>query len=97
MEPPKPAILKDEIVKESKKIESFKIMDQEEKDKYYLIEFFIEKDYLIIYMKSFESKIKLIYENKYSFSDFLKINKYFKLFDSLDEIAEIYVIYKKKI
>ena len=38
-------------------------------------------------MKNYESKIKLIYENTFTFSDLLKINKYFKMFDTKEEVA----------
>ena len=84
MEPPKPFITKKEI----KKISNFKITNPDEKDNYYLIEIFLENDNLIINMKSFESKIKLIYENIYTFSELLKMHKYFKMFDTLEEIAQ---------
>jgi len=84
MEPPKPANTND--LKPTSKIDSFKIFNKEEKDQYYLVEFFIEKDILIIHLKSFESKIKLIYENSFTLLDLIKINKYFKMFDSLGEV-----------
>lgn len=79
---------KNETKSGSSKLTSFKILSQEEKDQYYLIELYLEKDFLIFYMKSFESKIKLIYENKFTLNDFFKMNKYFKMFDSLEEIAQ---------
>ena len=85
MEPPKPANTND--LKPTSKIASFKIFNKEEKDQYYLVEFFIEKDILIIHLKSFESKIKLLYENSFTLTDLIKINKYFKMFDSLGEVV----------
>ena len=88
MEPPKLVYTKNETKSGSSKLTSFKILSQEEKDQYYLIELYLEKDFLIFYMKSFESKIKLIYENKFTLNDFFKMNKYFKMFDSLEEIAQ---------
>lgn len=88
MEPPKPVNTKNETKSELSKLTSFKLLSQEEKDQYYLIELYLEKDFLIFYMKSFESKIKLIYENKFTLNDFFRMNKYFKMFDSLEEIAQ---------
>ena len=68
--------------KKSNKVTSFKIYNQEEKEQYYLIDIYIEKDILIIHMKSFESKIKLTYENNFTLINLIKIDKYFRMFDS---------------
>ena len=81
MEPAKP------IDKINQKI-SFKILNNEEKEKYYIIDILLQQESLIIHMKNCESKIKLVYENHFTLSDFLKIHKYFKMFESLEEIAK---------
>ena len=87
MEPPKPS--KNETTEgETSKILSFKIMNQEVKDQNFLVDLIVEEDNLLIHMKSYESKIKLKYESKFALSGLLKINKYFKLFDTLEEIAQ---------
>ena len=69
-------------------LSSIKISKNTEKNEYYQIDFLIDKDTLIIQMIDIESKIELIYENKFIFSFFLKINKYFKMFDTLEEIVQ---------
>ena len=88
MEPPNAFVTKPGTKKEKSKISSFKIINSEEKSKYYLVDIFLENDSLLINMKSFESKLKLIYENTFTFSDLLKIHKYFKMFDTIEEIAQ---------
>ena len=47
-------------------------------------------------MKDIESKIELIYENKFPLSFFMKINKYFKMFDTLEEIVQHLIELNKK-
>ena len=39
-------------------------------------------------MKSFESKIKLTYENNFTLTNLIKIDKYFRMFDSLEELVQ---------
>ena len=74
--------------KKSNKVTSFKIYNQEEKEQYYLIDIYIEKDILIIHMKIFESKIKLTYENNFTLTNLIKIDKYFRMFDNLEELVQ---------
>ncbi len=87
MEPPKPLKIETTTGRNTKII-SFKIMSQEEKDQYFLIDLILGEDNLLIYMKSFEINIQWKYENKFTLYELLKIHKYFKLFDTLEEIAQ---------
>ena len=90
MEPPK-AITKDDKEKNYKKtskITSFKIYEQESKEKYYLIELWIKEENMVIVLKNYESPIPLTYEGEFSFLNLIKINKYFRMFETLDEIIQ---------
>ena len=90
MEPPK-AITKDDKEKNYKKtskITSFKIYEQESKEKYYLIELWKKEEILVIVLKNYVSSIHLIYEGEFSFLNIIKINKYFRMYETLDEIIQ---------
>ena len=89
MEPPK-AITKDDKeknYKKSSKITSFKIYEQESKEKYYLIELWIKEEILVIVLKNYDSSIHF-YEGEFSFLNIIKINKYFRMYETLDEIIQ---------
>ena len=90
MEPPQ-AITKyekEENDKKNSKISCFKIFDQESKEKYYSIELWKKEEILVIVLKNYESPIALTYEGEFSFLHLIKINKYFRMYETLDEIIQ---------
>ena len=89
MEPPQEITKyeKEENDKNNSKISCFKIFDQESKEKYYSIELWKKEEILVIVLKNYDSLIHF-YEGEFSFLNIIKINKYFRMYETLDEIIQ---------